>query len=170
MCGLSRFSCVGLFETPRVIDHQAPLSIEFSRQDYWSGLPFPIPGHIPDQGIKPTSLLSLALTSRFFTTWAIWEFPRWIFWWMQMQKFSTEYSQTKYNHMLKELYTMIVLDLFKEHKNGSMFANQSVRHTKVARGRIKIMWSSQQMRKMHLTKFNIHLWLKSWLKLLPNWV
>ena len=44
---------------------QAPLSIEFSRQEYWSGFPFPSPGDLPDPGIKPTSL---ALTGRFFTT------------------------------------------------------------------------------------------------------
>jgi len=40
----------------------------FSRQEYWSGLPFPPPGDLPDPGIEPTSLVSLAMTGRFFTT------------------------------------------------------------------------------------------------------
>ena len=44
------------------VAHQAPLSMEFSRQEYWSRLPFPPPGHLPDPGVKPTSLASPALT------------------------------------------------------------------------------------------------------------
>ena len=42
-------------ETPRTVAHQAPLSMEFSRQEYWSGLPFPSPGDLPDPGIEPGS-------------------------------------------------------------------------------------------------------------------
>ena len=44
-----------LFATPWTIAHQAPPSMEFSRQEYWSGLPFPSPGDLPDLGIKPWS-------------------------------------------------------------------------------------------------------------------
>ena len=44
--------------TPCTVAHQAPLSMEFSRQEYWSGLPFPSPGDLPDPGIKPKSLVS----------------------------------------------------------------------------------------------------------------
>ena len=40
---------------PWTVIHQAPLSMEFSRQEYWSGLPFPSPGYLPDAGIKPGS-------------------------------------------------------------------------------------------------------------------
>ena len=47
---------------------QAPLSTGFSRQEYWSGLPCPPPGDLPDPEIEPTSLKSLALAGRFFTT------------------------------------------------------------------------------------------------------
>ena len=47
---------------------QAPLSLEFSRQEYWSGLPFPTPGDLPNPGIKPASLASPALAGGFFTT------------------------------------------------------------------------------------------------------
>ena len=55
-CVLSCFSCVQLFSTLWAVVHQAPLSMGFSRQEYWSGLPFPSPGDLPDPGIKPTSL------------------------------------------------------------------------------------------------------------------
>ena len=53
--------------------HQTHLSMEISRQDYWSGLPFPTPRGLPDPGIKPVSLKSPALAVRFFTTSATWE-------------------------------------------------------------------------------------------------
>ena len=49
---LSHFSCVQLFVTPWTVAYQAPPSMEFSRQEYWSGLPFPSPGHLPDPGIE----------------------------------------------------------------------------------------------------------------------
>ena len=65
---LSNFSCVPLFATLWTLAHQAPLSIVFSRQEYWGGLPFPSPGDLPDPGIKPMSLKSPALASGFFTT------------------------------------------------------------------------------------------------------
>ena len=50
------------------VAHQAPLPMEFSRQEYCSGLPFPSPGDLPDPGIEPASLMSPALASGFFTT------------------------------------------------------------------------------------------------------
>ena len=49
---LSHFSCVQLFATPWIVAHQAPLSMGLFRQEYWSGLPFPPPGDLPDPGIK----------------------------------------------------------------------------------------------------------------------
>ena len=52
---LSRFSNVQLFVTPWTVACQAPLSMEFSRQEYWSGLPFPPPGDLPDPGIEQES-------------------------------------------------------------------------------------------------------------------
>ena len=48
-------SCVRLFATPWTVAHQAPPSMRFSRQEYWSGLPFPSPGDLPDPGIEPRS-------------------------------------------------------------------------------------------------------------------
>ena len=50
------------------VARQAPLSMGLSRQEYWSGLPFPPLGDLPDPGIKPMSLVSPALAGRFFTT------------------------------------------------------------------------------------------------------
>ena len=41
---------------PRTVAHQAPLSMEFSRQEHWSGLPFPSPGYFPNTGLKPCLL------------------------------------------------------------------------------------------------------------------
>ena len=58
-------SHVQLFVTPLTVAHQAPLSMEFSRQEYWSELSFPSPGDLPDPGIEP---MSLALTGGLFTT------------------------------------------------------------------------------------------------------
>ena len=65
---LNCFDRVRLFATLRTVAHQAPLSMEFSRQEYWNGLPFPSPGELPDPGIETTSLMSPALAGRFFTT------------------------------------------------------------------------------------------------------
>ena len=48
-------SLVRLFATPWTAAYQAPLSMQFSRQEYWSGLPFPSPGDLPDPGIEPGS-------------------------------------------------------------------------------------------------------------------
>ena len=70
---LSFFSCAQLSATLWTVAHQAPLSMEFSRQEYWNGLPSPPPGNLPDPGIKPTSLMSTLLAGGFFTTSATWE-------------------------------------------------------------------------------------------------
>ena len=59
---------IELFATPWTIVCQAPLSVGFPRQEYWSGLPFPLSWDHPDPGIEPSSLMSPALAGRFFTT------------------------------------------------------------------------------------------------------
>lgn len=63
------------FCDPMTVAPQAPLSMGFSWQEYWSGMPFPPPGDIPDPGITSASLTSPALASRCFTTGATWEVP-----------------------------------------------------------------------------------------------
>ena len=72
MCVLSHFSSVWLFATLWIVACQAQF-IRFSRQEYWNGLPYPVPGDLPDPGIKPVSLTSPALSDRFFTTSITWE-------------------------------------------------------------------------------------------------
>ena len=67
--------CVRPFSTPWT-SCQALLSMEFSRQEYWSGLPFSSPGDIPDPGIEPKSLESPFLVGGFFTTSTTWEIQK----------------------------------------------------------------------------------------------
>ena len=64
---------VPLCATQWTVAFQASLSMGFSRQEYWSGLPCPPPGDLPDPGIEPVSLMSPALASGFFITSATWE-------------------------------------------------------------------------------------------------
>ena len=71
-CVLSHFSHVQHFPSLETIAHQAPLSMGFSRQEYWSALPCPPLGDLPNPGIEPTSLTSPALAGRSFTTCATW--------------------------------------------------------------------------------------------------
>ena len=69
MCVMLRlFSRVRLCATPWTVAHQAPLSMGFSRQEHWSGLPCPPPEDLPDPGIKPESLTSPASSGAFFTS------------------------------------------------------------------------------------------------------
>ena len=72
---LSRFSRVQLSATPWTVARQAPLSMGFSRQEYWSGLPCPPPGDLANPGMEPMSLTSPALAGRFFTPSTTWEAP-----------------------------------------------------------------------------------------------
>ena len=65
-----------LFATLWTIAQQAPLSMGFSRQEYWSVLPCPPPGDLPNGGTEPASLMSPALAVRFFTASATWEAHR----------------------------------------------------------------------------------------------
>ena len=67
-CLLSRFSRGRLFATPWTESLQVPLSMEFSRQEHWSGLPFPSAEDLPGPGTEPASLASPALAGSFFIT------------------------------------------------------------------------------------------------------
>ena len=71
-------SCVWLFTTPWTVAHQAPPSIGFSRQEYWSGLPFPSPGDLPYPGIEPRSPALWADAGRCFNLWATREAHCWV--------------------------------------------------------------------------------------------
>ena len=69
-------SHVQLCATPQTVAHQAPLSIDFARQECWSGLLYPSPGILPDPGIELVSLTSPALAGSFFTPSVTWEAPQ----------------------------------------------------------------------------------------------
>ena len=70
------FSRVQIFATPWAVARQAPLSMGFSRQEYWSGLPFPSPGDLPDPGIEPWSPTLLADSLPFEPQGSLlWSFP-----------------------------------------------------------------------------------------------
>ena len=67
--------CVQHFMAPWIVAHQAPLPMDFSRQKYWNGVPFPIPRDLPAPRVEPASLASPLLAGGFFTTSATWEAP-----------------------------------------------------------------------------------------------
>ena len=77
VCVLSHFNHVRLFVTPWTVAPQVPLSMGFCRQEYWSGLPCPSPGDLPDPGMEPEPVIlrSPALASGFFTTKVTWDTP-----------------------------------------------------------------------------------------------
>ena len=93
-CGASMLSGVWLFATPWTVVCQAPLSMGFPRQEYWSRLPFPSPGDLPNLGIKPTSAALaggtretpfsyyLCLNSPIFLTFLILYYWFFLFWWL----------------------------------------------------------------------------------------
>ena len=77
---MKSLNCVRLFVTPWTVAHQAPLSMGFSRQEYWSGLPCPPLGNLPDPGIEPTSP-ALQADSLFTELLASFHYQ----WWKQQQ-------------------------------------------------------------------------------------
>ena len=68
LCCAQLLSHPGLLAAPWTVAHQAPLSMKFPRQEYWSGLLFPLPGDLSNSWIKPMSSASSALAGRFFIT------------------------------------------------------------------------------------------------------
>ena len=68
-------SCVRHFATPWTVICQASLSMEFPRQEYWSGLPYPPPGDLPEPGIEPISLCVFCIGRWILHHWATWEAP-----------------------------------------------------------------------------------------------
>ena len=75
MCAKS-LSHVLPFAAPWTVAHKAPLSVKFSEQEYWNGLPFPTPRDLPYPEIKTVSLASPASVGEFFTTRATWDDPK----------------------------------------------------------------------------------------------
>ena len=77
MCMLSHFSHVQHFVAPCTETHQVPLPVGFSRREYWSRLPCPPAGALPDPGFETMSLTSPAFAGGFFTISATWEARMW---------------------------------------------------------------------------------------------
>ena len=73
LCVCAKWLLLCLSVTPWTVPLQVPLFMGFSRQEYWSGLPCPPPGDLPDPGTEPASLRSSAAADRFFTIGATWE-------------------------------------------------------------------------------------------------
>ena len=88
VCVLSR---VWLFATSWTVAHQDPLSMELSRQEYWSGLPFPMPEDLPNTGIEPASPVSPALAGKFFTHSSTWDAPSFTI--ISLEKFMMQFLQ-----------------------------------------------------------------------------
>ena len=86
-CSTLLQSSLTLYDPMGCIVCQAPLSMGFSRQEYWSGLPCLPPGDLPNPGIKPASLRSPALADGFFATSANWEAPH------SLDKCNSKYSE-----------------------------------------------------------------------------
>ena len=119
MHGLSRFSHVRLSVTLGTVAWQASLSMGFSRQEYWSGLPHPPLGDLPQTGTEAESLTSPALAVRFFTTSATWEaqkechHPKALFWeFLQPGKMVGEIRSESYAQTNLVTYYHISLIIF----------------------------------------------------------
>ena len=87
-------------QPPWTLVLQAPLSMGFSRQEYWSGLPFPPPGNLPNPGITPKSLVSSVLAGRFFTN----EPPR-------KPNYHAQAATNQYPHLVGFLWLWLILHL-----------------------------------------------------------
>ena len=101
-CVLSHFSHVWLFATLWTVACQVSQSMRFSRQEYWSGLPCPHPGDLPDPEIEPVSLMSPALANRFFTTSRTWLYTGSLYthsqksWWVSAEPFISSLQKECY--------------------------------------------------------------------------
>ena len=108
MCVCCQFSCVQLFVMLWNIVLQAPLSMGFSRQEYWSGLSCPPPGVLSGLGIEPTSLMSPALAGWFSTTSASWEAPlrMWYSNWTYLYYYKPDLLKIHLKKNIKELFKL----------------------------------------------------------------
>ena len=128
LCARS-LSHVWLFVTLWTVACQAPLSMGLSREEYWSGLPWPPPGDLPDPGITAASLLCPALAGRFFTTSATWEVP--LHW----------YSSSKYVMCIKTIPNK------KECKKAKWLSQESL---EIAEKRREAKGKGEKERSIHL--------------------
>ena len=103
---------VQLLVTPWTAAHQAPLSTGFFRQEYWSGLPFPIAGDLPNPGIEPTSLVSPALAGRFLTNESLRKPQNTKYLGINLRRIhniSEENTETLYKHTNKDMNKLYII-------------------------------------------------------------
>ena len=115
VCVLSHFGYVWLFATLWTVVPQAPLSTGFSRQEYWSGVPFPPPGDLPDLGIKSASLKSPALAGGFFTSSTTWEAPK--YWYICTSRFFCAFINHMHMYMWTPMNFLWTLKLYENLKH-----------------------------------------------------
>ena len=106
---LSHFRHVRLFAILWTVAHQAPRSMRFSRQEYWSELLLPTPGDLPNPGMEPTSLVSPALTGRFFPASATWESPLLTVGWDTWLALASGIILNWYKRRLQHAFVIILL-------------------------------------------------------------
>ena len=102
MCAKSLQLCPTLCNPIDSLAHQGPLSMEFCRQEYWSGLPCPLPGDLPDPAIELKSFISYALAGRFFTTSTTWEALCYVY-------FATIFFKVVLKYMKRESFFLLGL-------------------------------------------------------------
>ena len=105
MCCAQPFSPVWLFATPWTVAHQAPLPMEFSRQEYWSRLPFSYSRGLPDSGIKPASLTAPALAAGLLTTTTTWEAHIAVYW--DWNNDTSKICRIEEHKLQKNVYTLM---------------------------------------------------------------
>ena len=130
-------SLVGLLGTPGTVACQAPPSVGFSRQEYWSGLPFPSPGDLPDQGIEPglphcrQTLLLSEPSGNPSMYWCVIGFPLWPANVDQLPGVGVEMGRVKWEKWTKYLnHKWLTVCQVKEYQNntrkrGSLYSYQS---------------------------------------------
>ena len=112
MRAVSCFSHVQLFATLWAVACQAPLSMGFSKQEYWSRLPCPPLGDLSDSGIKPTSLTSPAWAGRFFTTCTTWEALMCIYTHIKYTHRHIPHTHTTHTHTHTYIYMHIYIYIY----------------------------------------------------------
>ena len=120
------FSRVWLFVTLWTIVHQAPLSMGFSRQEYWSGLPCPLPGDLPYAGIQPASLMSIQNWQVFF------------FFFFLTNRTTSETLLKARNHQIvygslkgQELFLLMLISLIPEFVKDFLLVRSSYSHSQL---------------------------------------
>ena len=128
----------------------------FSRQEYWSGLPFPSPMDLPDPGTELTSLMSPALAGRFFTTSTIWESPKWQHIKKQRHHFANK------SHRIKAMFFSSHVRMWElDHKESWVLKNWCF-WTVVLERPLRVPWTSRRLNQSILKEISPNIHWKDW--------